>query len=423
MKPKRLGRGLKGLIKSSDPDSLPPARKTVPPTVKPTVPPPAKEAAVQAAEAKAKAAKVAAAKEAAAKAAAAKAAEVAAAEAEAAAAAKAAEAEEPSAPAEPTPEPIAEVPADDPTPEPVVEVPPPEAVAEEPVVADEPAIAERAAPPPPPTSERIAAPSEPATEKAPAAAIRQIPVGDVRPNPYQPRMSFADDDLDELKASIAEHGVLQPIVVRPAAVGFELIAGERRLRATTALGHDDIPAIVRRAADEEMQTLALVENLQRVDLNAIEKAKALKAMMRNFGLTQEEVATKVGKARTSISNVVRLLDLPVVIQDLVSDGHLSGSQARAVLLAHGVERRIALAKRAVKQGLTVRQIERMAKAERAGAAEPKAVDPYVADLEGRLREALGTRVQLKAKGKGGSIVIGYHDANELDRLLDTLGAN
>ncbi|MDF1701812.1 MAG: ParB/RepB/Spo0J family partition protein [Planctomycetota bacterium] len=365
MKPKRLGRGLKGLIKSSDPETLPPSRKTLPPKVEPVIPPPTRaNPPVEAAK----------------------------------------------------PEtPVAEAPAAE---VPAAEAPKAEAPVAE--VADTPSAATSGA------VDQEAAPADEPKASAPASSqatgVRHIPVGEVRPNPYQPRMNFGDDHLAELKASIAEHGVLQPVVVRPAAVGFELIAGERRLRATTALGHTEIPAIVRRAADEEMQTLALVENLQRVDLNAIEKAKALKAMMRNFGLTQEEAAGKVGKARTSISNLVRLLELPVVIQDLVSDGHLSGSQARAVLLAHGVERRLALARRAVKQGLTVRQIEKLAKAERGGSAAASEPDPYLADLEGRLRESLGTPVQLKAKGKGGSIVIGYHDAGELDRLLGVLGA-
>lgn len=370
MKPKRLGRGLKGLIKSSDPETLPPSRKTLPPTVEPVIPPPTRaNPPVEATKAEAPAA------------------------------------EAPEAP-------VAEV-ADAPS--------APEAPAATPPAADRAedsagsAVADQAAAP-------ADEPKAPAPASSQATGIRHIPVGEVRPNPYQPRMNFGDDHLAELKASIAEHGVLQPVVVRPAAVGFELIAGERRLRATTALGHTEIPAIVRRAADEEMQTLALVENLQRVDLNAIEKAKALKAMMRNFGLTQEEAAGKVGKARTSISNLVRLLELPVVIQDLVSDGHLSGSQARAVLLAHGVERRLALARRAVKQGLTVRQIEKLAKAERGGGAAASERDPYLADLEGRLRESLGTPVQLKSRGKGGTIVIGYHDAGELDRLLGVLGA-
>ncbi len=319
MKPKRLGRGLSGLIKSSEPKTLPPSRANAP------------------------------------------------------------------APATPAPA----------GPEPTTAVTPPA-----------PAAAPGALPVAQPVS----------------AGIRELPVAEIQPNPFQPRSSFGADDLKDLQASIAEHGILQPVVVRRGGAGFELIAGERRLRAVRALGWDNIPAVVRPAEDEEMQTLALVENLQRVDLNAIEKGKALKAMMRNFGFTQEEVAARVGKARTSISNLVRLLDLPGVIQDMVSAGELSGGQARAVLLAHGTERRIALAQRAARQGLTVRRIEALAKAERGGAAEPKDENPYVADLESRLRQALGTRVSLKPRGSGGTISVGYHDANELDRLLDLFGA-
>lgn len=265
--------------------------------------------------------------------------------------------------------------------------------------------------------------SIPATGK-PREGSRTLPVQEIRPNPFQPRSAFHEDDLADLKASIAAHGLLQPVVVRPAGVGYELIAGERRLRAVKALGMETIPAVVRSAEDEEMQTLALVENLQRVDLNAIEKAKGLRAMMRNFGLTQEEVAERVGKARTSISNLVRLLELPGIVQDMVSDGRLSGGQARAVLLVHGAERRIALAHRAIREGLTVRRIEKIAAAEREG-QEVRLVrrDPYVEDLERRLREALGTSVTLKHRGRSGVITIGYHDANELDRLLELLGAN
>ena len=253
--------------------------------------------------------------------------------------------------------------------------------------------------------------------------LRHIHVSDVHPNPFQPRSDFSEDELLALQASIQEHGLLQPVVVRKAEVGFELIAGERRLRASKALGLERIPAVVRHADDAQMQTLALVENLQRVDLNALEKAKALKAMMRNFGFTQQEVADKVGKARTSISNLVRLLDLPVVIQDMVAAGGLSGSQARAVLLAAGTERRISLAEKAVKSGLTVRQIEKLAtKERRQSSLAAETPDPYVQDLEERLRRALGTRVNLKTRGGGGSIEIRYHDASELDRLLEKLGA-
>jgi len=269
-----------------------------------------------------------------------------------------------------------------------------------------------------------AAGSAPAGPADANPVVPAIPVADIQPNPFQPRSDFGEEDLRDLQASIAEHGILQPVVLRRSALGYELIAGERRLRAVKALGLKSIPAVVRQADDAEMQTLALVENLQRVDLNALEKAKALKAMMRNFGFTQQEVAERVGKARTSISNLVRLLDLPVVIQDMVAAGDLSGSQARAVLLATGTERRITLAERAVREGLTVRRIEKLATAERrpSGSADEQP-DPYVQDLEQRMRKALGTRVHLKIRGTGGSIEVRYHDANELDRLLEIFGAD
>ena len=300
--------------------------------------------------------------------------------------------------------------------------------AAEPAAADAPAPAESAAPDPvasrsapPPTAAPAPAPVAPAA--AGQGGLQHIPVADVRPNPFQPRSVFKEEDLSDLQASIDEHGVLQPVVVRKTELGYELIAGERRLRASKALGLDRIPAVVRQADDPEMQTLALVENLQRVDLNALEKAKALKAMMRNFELTQQEVADKVGKARTSISNLVRLLDLPVVIQDMVAGGDLSGSQARAVLLATGTDKRIGLAQRAAREGLTVRAIEKLATAERREkTAAEETADPYVRDLEERLRKALSTKVQLKPKGQGGAIEIRYHDANELDRLLELFGA-
>jgi ParB family chromosome partitioning protein len=260
---------------------------------------------------------------------------------------------------------------------------------------------------------------------APEPAARELPVADIHPNPYQPRTAFAEEDLDDLQASIAEHGLLQPIVVRRTPSGFEVIAGERRLRAVKALGRKTVPALVRDADDEDMQTLALVENLQRVDLNALEKARALRAMMRNFDLTQQQVAERVGKARTSISNLVRLLDLPNEVQHLIAEGQLSGAQARAVLLVKGTEARIALARRAAKEGLTVRRIEQIAAVQRAGprkSSAPAPKDPYVRDLEDRLRRALGTPVTLHVRGVGGRIEVEYHDAGELDRLLELLGA-
>lgn len=250
-----------------------------------------------------------------------------------------------------------------------------------------------------------------------------LPVAEIRPNPFQPRRVFAEEDLAELKDSIAQHGVLQPIVVRPAVSGYELIAGERRLRAMQALGRALIPAVLRQADDREMQTLALVENLQRVDLNPLEKARALKSMMGAGALTQEEVAQRVGKARATIANLLRLLELPAEVQDLVESGVLSGAHARAVLQAKGNERRVALARQAAQEGWSVRETERRA------AEGPTAVarrvapkDPYVTDLEERIRRALSASATVKPHGKGGTITLRYLDADDLDRLLDRFGA-
>jgi ParB family chromosome partitioning protein len=218
--------------------------------------------------------------------------------------------------------------------------------------------------------------------------------------------------------------MIQPVVVRPTPDGrWELVAGERRVRAAQAVGLPTVPAIVRPATDEQMQTLALVENLQREDLNAMEKARALTAMMRNFGLTQEDVAKRVGKARATVANILRLLDLPPEVQQMVEDGRLSGAHARAVLQAQGDARRRDLARLAVERGLSVREVERRAQAgPTVGKRRTRPEDPYVRDLETRLQRALSTEVRLEPKGKGGRISIRYHDADELDRLLDALGA-
>jgi ParB family chromosome partitioning protein len=274
------------------------------------------------------------------------------------------------------------------------------------------------APPPAPRATPAAAPA------AEEAGVRGLPVASIRPNPYQPRVAFDDAALQELADSIRTHGVLQPIVVRRALGGYEVLAGERRLRAAKSIGLESIPALLREATDEEMQTLALVENVQREDLNAMEKARALRAMMSNFGLTQDQVAARVGKARTTIANVIRLLELSPEIQRWVEEGRLSGAHARALLLVKGPERRLTLAKLAVELGLSVREIERRAASEAGGAAGGSNAkrDPFVADLVKRLERALSTNVRLHPKGKGGRIEIRYHDAADLDRLLEIMKA-
>ena len=264
----------------------------------------------------------------------------------------------------------------------------------------------------------------PSDEGAPGASVQELPVGDVRPNPFQPRKHFRPEELQDLVSSIREVGILQPVVVRRGPLGFELIAGERRLRAAKEAGLERIPAVVRAATDEEMQLLALVENLQRVDLNAIEKARAITSLMRNLDLTQDAVAGRVGKARTTIANIVRLLDLPAEVQALVEEGRLAGAHARAVLAAQGREARIQLALSAAEAGWSVREIERRAKAgaaKRARRAPRPTEDVYLQDVGERLQRALGTRVRIRAKGSGGGVIeVRYHDAGELDRILDAV---
>lgn len=259
----------------------------------------------------------------------------------------------------------------------------------------------------------------------PGGAPRALPVDQIRPNPYQPRVVFEEAALQELADSLRAHGVLQPIVVRPSLGGYEVLAGERRLRAAKSIGMSSIPALVREASDEEMQTLALVENVQREDLNAMEKARALRAMMSNFGLTQDQVAARVGKARATIANMLRLLELSPEIQRWVEEGRLSGAHARALLLVKGPERRLMLAKLAVELGLSVREIERRAASDGkgGGAGGSERADPFLADLAKRLERRLATNVRLQARGKGGVIEIRYTDAADLDRVMGLLGEN
>jgi ParB family chromosome partitioning protein len=264
--------------------------------------------------------------------------------------------------------------------------------------------------------------TEPAAPAPDARAADSIALVDVRPNPYQPRTTFDEAALRELEASVREHGILQPIVVRRAAGGFEIVAGERRVRAARAAGLERIPAIVREVDDVGMQTLALVENLQRQDLNAIEKAKALKAMMAAQGLTQEKVADRVGKDRATIANLLRLLELPDEVRGLVAEGRLSAGHAKAVLQVVGDARRAQLARLILDRDLSVRDAERYARLQpkpgkRGGGASR---DPFLADIEERLRRALGVRARIRARGKGGVVELPYADSAALDGLLDRL---
>jgi ParB family chromosome partitioning protein len=257
-----------------------------------------------------------------------------------------------------------------------------------------------------------------------------LPVDRIRPNRFQPRKHFDDAALSELAQSLRTHGVLQPIVVRDSAPGYELISGERRWRAAKLAGLTAIPALIRPdVSDQEMLELALVENVQREDLDAIERAQGFRSMMATLKITQEEVAKKVGLQRATVANHLRLLDLPQEVQDAVSKGLLSMGHARAILALRTPREQLQALERAVREGLSVRQLEGLAR--NAGAAVAADTSrpansivphqPWIGEIEGRLREALGTKVVIQnARGYRGRIVIEYFDRAGLERLYRTL---
>lgn len=267
----------------------------------------------------------------------------------------------------------------------------------------------------------------------PASALRQLPLARIRPNPLQPRKEFKPEDLADLEASLRTSGLLQPITVRPAprGDGFELIAGERRFRAAQRLGWTEIPAIVKDVDDQLLLSLAMVENLQRSDLNPIEEAEGYQQLINDFSLTQQEVADIVGKDRSTVANTLRLLALPASVRRLVWDGQLTVGHARA-LLGIGDEMRIgALAKDVVAQGLSVREVERRVREllsvdakpdARKGRVPPDARSAEVRDLEDRLRKRFGTDVRIQQSGKErGELRIPFYSADDFDRLLELLG--
>ncbi len=253
--------------------------------------------------------------------------------------------------------------------------------------------------------------------------VREIPLSEITPNPFQPRKTFDGPALDELKASIAEYGILVPVILRRRGNGYELIAGERRWRASAALQRPSIPAIVRSSDDRQTLEFAIVENLQREDLNALEEAAGFQYLIDEHGLTQEEVARRLGKSRPAIANTLRLLALPDSIKAMLADGRLSAGHARALLSAP-LSARVPLAERAAIEGLTVRTLERLAAAgtdaRPRATPMPRALTPNEHDFEGRLRKRFGTRVALVRHRRGGRIEFRFQNDDELVRLGDLL---
>jgi ParB family chromosome partitioning protein len=260
-------------------------------------------------------------------------------------------------------------------------------------------------------------------EPAAGAGVLALPVDQLHPNRFQPRARFDDSGLDELAESIRAQGVIQPVVVTARKTGgYTLIAGERRWRAAQRAGLTEVPAIVREVAgDRELLELALVENLQRADLNAIEEAEAYETLARRFGLSQEEIAARVGKARPTVTNALRLLKLPPEVADLVRDGRLTAGQARPLLALDGAEAQARLARRAVDQGLTARDLERLvAPPEAKRRKRVRKVEVHTAAAEERLTRRLQTRVEIHRRGRGGTLRIHFHTEEELMRIYDLL---
>lgn len=275
-----------------------------------------------------------------------------------------------------------------------------------------------------------AAPSANGNEHVERVALRRI-----RPCPFQPRKDFSPESLHELAESIREQGIVQPLIVRARDDGYELIAGERRWRAAQMIGLTEVPVIIRAADDTQALELALIENLQRDNLNPLEEAQGYQQLIDQFHLRQEDVATRVGKSRVAVANALRLLRLPADLQGYLRNGQLSVGHAKVLLSLTSAEEQTLAAERVVKEGLNVRQTEALvARLQHRPPRSPgpgttaqtiteRERDVHVAALETRLEERLGTRVSLKYRGGKGSIEIRYYTDADLERVLHLLGIN
>lgn len=272
----------------------------------------------------------------------------------------------------------------------------------------------------------------PATLDPGAEQVRDVPIDKVVPSPLQPRSHFFDAPLDELVESIRQHGVVQPLIARPVNGMLELIAGERRWRAAQKLGLPTVPVIEREASDRDVLEIALIENLQREDLNPIEEARGYVRLFRDFGTKQEEIAKRVGKSRASVANAIRLLDLDPEIQAFVAQGKLSVGHAKAILAIKDHPTRKLAAERILKRSLTVRAAEKLARelnegpsgkpaTSKSGVSAP--TDPHIAQIRNRLREHFATQVNIHHGAKRGKIEVEYYGDDDLQRILDLLGVS
>lgn len=254
--------------------------------------------------------------------------------------------------------------------------------------------------------------------------VQEIEINKIKTNKNQPRKNFNEERLDELYHSIKAHGVLQPVILRKLNDGYELVAGERRLRAALKANLRKIPAIVKKLTDSEAMEIALIENLQREDLNPLEEAAAYKRLMVEFKMTQDELSKRVGKSRSQIANTVRLLNLDEPILKMISDNKLTAGHGRALLSVEGKKDRLLLAQKIIDGNLSVRQVEELSKNESMSKKKkknaPKEINPVFIELTDKLQRSLGTKVKIKGTEKRGKIEIEFYSTDELERLLEML---
>jgi ParB family chromosome partitioning protein len=258
-------------------------------------------------------------------------------------------------------------------------------------------------------------------------SLQKINIDSISPNPYQARTVWNEQELIELTESIKANGIIQPIIVRPIGTGFQLIAGERRLRAAELASLTSVPALVRRASDEQLHEWALVENIHRVDLNPIERSKAYQEYISTFSLTQAEAAERLGEDRSVVANYIRLLDLPPEIKQMLAENRLSMGHARAILALPTDELRRKLANRAMAGRLSVREVERLVRKYLAGTGKANSTirskPPHILDMENKLSGQLGTKVNIETRknGQRGKVIIEFYSLDEFDGIMEKIG--
>ncbi len=262
------------------------------------------------------------------------------------------------------------------------------------------------------------------TEDTKAQGISFVDINNIKPNENQPRKSFDEEKLEELATSIKEHGLIQPVILRKAEIGYEIVAGERRWRACRKAGLKEIPCIVKELTDEQNMLMAIIENMQREDLNPIEEAEGLNQMIVSFGMTQEQVSKSVGKSRPYITNALRLLKLPEAVKNFVSEGKLTTGHARAIAGIGDPEKQLELAKLVLEKNLSVRELEKLIKEnyvqKKKNSRKKIEKSADVIRVEEDLKQIMGTKVNLTQKGKKGKIEIEYYNKEDLERLIEML---